>query len=177
MFCVRIMPAVRSSWNVLRLIRPVSFPLSGKERRLAECCVPIPRGSGSPFVRSHDFVRLSDRLKKHGSMVMPCVPFAAFGVRLRLSLFLCQEKRNGLRCVAFLFRAGRNRLSTFSDVVRLSSFVGSLRACAFLYGDPDGVRGNAETRDTGNEVGGAAWVRFCAIILALQCFRGESVGG
>ena len=33
-------------------LTPVSFPLSGKERRLAECCVPIPRGSGSPLVRS-----------------------------------------------------------------------------------------------------------------------------
>ena len=168
---------LRSCWNVLRSITPVSFPLSGKERRLAECCVPIPPRVGIAIRAFSKTVRLSDRLKKHGSMVMPCVPFAAFGVRLRLSLFLCQEKRNGLRCVAFLFRADRNRLSTFSDVVRLSSFVGSLRACAFLYGDPDGVRGNAETRDTGNGVGGAAWVRFCAIILALQCFRGESVGG
>ena len=28
---------------------PVSFPLSGKERRLAVSCVSIPRGSGSPL--------------------------------------------------------------------------------------------------------------------------------
>ena len=31
----------------------------------------------------------------------------AFGSRL--SLFLCQEKRDGLQCVAFLFRVGRDR--------------------------------------------------------------------
>ena len=88
----------------LRSITPVSFPSSGKERRLAGCCVSIPRGSGSPLVCSHDFVRLSN-------------------------------------------------------------FVGSLRACAFLYGDPDGVR-----RDAGNGVGGAAWGRFCVSLSALQCF-------
>ena len=100
---------MRFYWEVLRSITPVSFPLSGKERRLAVSCVPIPRGSGSPLVRSHDFVRLSD-----------------------------------------LF--------------------GSLLACAFLYGDPDGVRGNAETRDTGNGVGGAVCVRLCVNLLALPCF-------
>ena len=37
-FCARLMP--------------VSFPLSGKERRLAVSCVSIPRGSGSPLERS-----------------------------------------------------------------------------------------------------------------------------
>ena len=90
---------------------PVSFPLSGKEKRLAVGCISIPRGSGSPLVRSHDFVRLS-----------------------------------GLS--------------------------GSLRACAFLCGDPDGVR-----RDAGNGVGGAAFVRFCVTTLALKCFpRGERWG-
>ena len=31
-------------------------------------------------------------------------------------------------------------IRAFSDVARLSGFVGSLRACAFLYGDPDGER-------------------------------------
>ena len=74
-------------------------------------------------------------------------------------------KQNGLRYVAFLFRAGRDRLSAFSNVVRLSGMFGSLLACAFLYGDPDGER-----RDAGNGVGGAAWAHFCANTLALPCF-------
>ena len=39
-------------------------------------------------------------------------------------------------------------ISAFSNVVRLSNFVGSLRASAFLYGDPDGERRDAETRGT-----------------------------
>ena len=54
--------------------------------------------------------------------------------------------------------------SAFSMAVRLSCFVGSLRACAFLCGDPDGGRRDEET---GNGVGGAVWARFCVDILAL----------
>ena len=106
-----ITPVIRSYWSVLHSITPVSFPLSGKERRLAASCVSIPRGSGSPLVRSHDFVRLSD-------------------------------------------------------------LISSLRACAFLYGDSDGEREDAE-----NGVGDAAWGRFCVNLLALSCFpRGERWG-
>ena len=65
----------------------------------------------------------------------------------------------------FYSAAGRDRLSAFSDVLRLSGFVGSLRDCAFLYGDPDGEREDAE-----NGVGDAAWGRFCVSLSALQCF-------
>ena len=64
--CVWFTTAVRFCWKVLRLVHdcraflleclrsitPVSFPLSGKERRLAISCVSIPRGSGSPLERS-----------------------------------------------------------------------------------------------------------------------------
>ena len=53
------------------------FDAKRQTGRLAKCYIPIPRRSGSPFVRSHDFVRLL-------------------------------------------------------------GFVGSLRDCTFLYGDPDG---------------------------------------
>ena len=63
-------------------------------------------------------------------------------------------------------------ISAFSNVVRLSNFVGSLLDCPFLYGDPDGVREDAE-----NGVGDAAWGRFCVNLLALSCFpRGERWG-
>ena len=54
----------------------------------------------------------------------------------------------------FYFAVGRDRLTAFSSAVRLSDLSGSLRACAFLYGDPDEAterRGDAE-----NGVGGAA---------------------
>ena len=42
------------------------------------------------------------------------ISIAASCVRPRLSLFLRQEKRDGLRDVPFLFRVGRDRLSAFS---------------------------------------------------------------
>ena len=54
--------------------------------------------------------------------------------------------------------------SAFSMAVRLSGVAGSLRACTFLCGDPDGGRRDEET---GNGVGGAVWARFCVDILAL----------
>ena len=57
--------------------------------------------------------------------------------------------------------------------VRLSAFVGSLRVCAFLYGDLDGLPGCG---GRGYGVGGAAFVRFCASALALESFRGEYAG-
>ena len=60
--------------------------------------------------------------------------------------------------------------SAFSMAVRLSGFVGSLRACAFLYGDPDGERkgrGNAENGGNGERSRRRGRVRFCVTALAL----------
>ena len=71
-------------------------------------------------------------------------PYVSIGrscVRSRLSLFLCQEKRDGLRDVAFLSRRVGIALVRSHDFVRLSDLFGSLWACAFFYGDPDGERG------------------------------------
>ena len=46
--------------------------------------------------------------------------------------------------------------SAFSMAVRLSDLVGSFRACAFLYGDPDGVtKRRRNAGDAENGVGGA----------------------
>ena len=39
-------------------------------------------------------------------------------------------------------------IRAFSRVIRLSGLVSSLRACTFLYGDPDGEREDGETRGT-----------------------------
>ena len=59
-------------------------------------------------------------------------------------------------------------IRAFSDVAWLSGFVGSFRDCVFSGGDPDGIR--KKRGDAENGVGGAAWVRFCVIILALRRF-------
>ena len=92
---------------------------------------------------------------------------AAFAFGSRLSFFLCQEKRDGLRCLAFLFRGSRSPSCVFAVSVRLSAFVSSLRVCAFLYGNLYGLPGCG---GRGYGVGGAAFVRFCASTLALLCF-------
>ena len=60
MFRACLTPAVRFCWNVLRSFTPVSFPLSGKERRLAVSCVPIPPGVGIAFSAFSNAVRLSN---------------------------------------------------------------------------------------------------------------------
>ena len=81
----------------------------------------------------------------------------AFGSRL--SFFLCQEKRDGLRCLAFLFRRVEIAIRAFSlCLYGYLPLAGSLRVCAFLYGDLDGVTG---VRGRGN--GERGWRRgLCA---------------
>ena len=94
-----------------------------------------------------------------------------FAVGSRLSFFLCQEKRDSLRYLAFLFRRGsRSPFVRSRGALRLSPSVGSLRACAFICGDLDGLPGTRGTRERGYGAGGAALVRFCAGASALSCF-------
>ena len=69
-------------------------------------------------------------------------------------------------CVSIPPRVGI-AIRAFSDAVRLSDFVGSLQACAFLYGDPDGETESAARC-------GYAFVRAYWLCHA---FRGENVGG
>ena len=55
---------------------------------------------------------------------------------------------------------GRDRRScVLKSMVRLSDFVGSLRACAFLYGDPDGERKGRGGRGTGAAARQSAFLR------------------
>ena len=86
----------------------------------------------------------------------------ALGVRLRLLLHfywsvlcsftpaVCRRAPNRTACGILRFYSAwvGIAISAFSKVVRLSGFVGSLWDGAFLYGDPDGVRGVWRTRGT-----------------------------
>ena len=55
---------------------------------------------------------------------------------------------------------GRDRRScVLKSMVRLSDFVGSLRACAFLYGDPDGERKRRGGRGTESAARQSAFLR------------------
>ena len=73
--------------------------------------------------------------------ICPRGSIAAFAFGSRLSFFLCQEKRDGLRCLAFLFRGSRSPSCVLAVSVQLSAFVGSLRVWMFFYGDLDGLPG------------------------------------
>ena len=75
------------------------------------------------------------------------------------------DKQDGLRYLAFLFRRSRSPSHVLVMLARLSVLAGSLRGCAFISGDLDGLPG---TRERGT--GLAALVRFCAVTLALKCF-------
>ena len=108
-----------------------------------------------------------ERARHCGSVAAVCRRFAhgiavllerlAFGSRL--SFFLCQEKRDGLRCLAFLFRRVEIAIRAFSlCLYGYLPLAGSLRVCAFLYGDLDGVTGVRRTGILG-------WRRgFCALL-------------
>ena len=72
---------------------------------------------------------------------LPYVSIGVFCVGITPAVCRPAPNRDGLRYVSFLFRADRDRHSAFSDVLRLSDFTDSLQVCTFLYGDPDGERG------------------------------------
>ena len=78
------------------------------------------------------------------------------------------------------YSAGRDRhLCVLAVLVRLSSLAGSLRVCAFICGDLDGVAG--DTGDAGNGERGtglAAWFLYVFARAHWPCcaFRGEYAG-
>ena len=136
--------------------------------RLAVSCVSIPRVE----IAIRAFSRCCSVVGRGGNAELVCAAIRfllrGFAFGSRLSFFLCQEKRDGLRYAAFLFRAGRDRhLCVLAVLVRLSSLAGSLRVCAFICGDLDGLPGTRGTREQGYGAGGAAFVRLYAAALAL----------
>ena len=117
--------------------------LRRKKRRFARIC-GCESGGATRLCRG---VLRSSHACQYVSIGVFCVRFTPVNMFLlgrfafdsRLSLFLCQEKRDGLRDVAFLFRRGsESPLVRSHDFARLSDFAGSLRVCPFLYGDSDG---------------------------------------
>ena len=103
------------------------------------------------------------------AVLLGCLAFGS-----RLSLFLCQEKRDGLRYLAFLFPPwvgiAFRAFSNCRAVIGLCGFTSGLSVS--LWRSRRGYRGRGG-RETGlrrNEAGGTAFVRLCAGALALQVF-------
>ena len=98
-------------------------------------------------------------------LCLSCVPLEMSCVRFTPAVCRLCAKQDGLRegCVPIPPWVGI-AIRAFSDVAWSSGFVGSLRACAFSGGDPDGeTKGRGERRRRGK-------VRFCVTALALLCF-------
>ena len=91
------------------------------------------------------------RLRSYRDVLRSFTPIIRFyrDVLRSFTPAVCRIAPNRTACVVFrsYSAVGRDRHScVLESSVRLSGFVGSLRACAFLYGDPDGERrrrGNA----------------------------------
>ena len=111
----------------------------------SKCCVPPVLAPAEGLVRAGAVLR-GGGIRDWGRGGLPsftpglAVLLRCFAVGSRLSFFLCQEKRDSLRYLAFLFRRGsRSPFVRSRGALRLSAFVGSLRVWLFLYGDLDGV--------------------------------------
>ena len=137
---------------------------------LSSACV---RRCGSVAALSSAHVRRCGSVTALSSArVRRCGSIAAFCLGSRLSFFLCQEKRDGLRYLAFLFRRVEIAIRAFSQrssVICLCGFTSGL--AVYLWRSRRGTEdaGDGE-RGTENGAGGAAFVRLCAITLALQAF-------
>ena len=77
---------------------------------------------------------------------LPCGSVAASGVRSRLSCSSMRKKKRLAICSVSVPRGRNRRLQVLMPFEGYRAFFGSLRACAFLYGDSDGVRKGAELR-------------------------------
>ena len=97
---------------------------------------------------------------------LSCVSIGMFCVRLTPAV--CRARQTETACGRLRFCSARVGIAgrAFSDVVRLSSFVGSLGACVFLCGDPD-ERTKSATRH------GCA---FAKTHWPCHVFRGEYAG-
>ena len=85
------------------------------------------------------------------------------GVCHRFTPAVCRMAPNRTACdILRSYSAGRDRrLCVLAVLVWLSDIAGSLRVCAFLYGDLDGVTGDAGERGYGER----GWRRSACILL------------
>ena len=77
-----------------------------------------------------------------------CVPLGISCVRSRLLFAAWRQTGRLAGCSVPVPPWVVIAIRAFSRVIRLSGLVSSLRACTFLYGDPDGEREDGETRGT-----------------------------
>ena len=112
---------------------------AGEGLHLAGC------SSGTGIVRAGAVLRGDEALwRRFASGVrLLYVSIGMFCVRITPVFFLPEEKETACGRLRFYSAVGRDRWEVRSrGGVGLSGWMGSLRDCAFLSGDPDGVRGD-----------------------------------
>ena len=185
-FCVRCVTRPCGSIERFRLrFTPVFFPLSGKKRRLAGSCVPVPPGRDRLRAFSRRWCGCRARLERGADLrgdalsvavfcvwcvTRPCGSVDAFCLRFTPVFFPLSGKKRRLAGSCVPVPPGRDRLRAFSRrwcgyQARWVHF-GLVRLFVAIS---TGYRGRWRRR-TENGAGGAAFVRLCAITLALQCF-------
>ncbi len=172
---VQFTPAVRFCWDVWRSVHACRAVL-------LECLAfgsRLPCGSaGMSGVRFTPAVRFCwDVLR----LVHACHTFLLGCLAsVHACLFSFVRKRETACGILRSYSAGSGSpLERSRIAVRLSGFVGSLRVCPFLYGDPDGVTGDAGDERRGYEGTGLAARPLCAFAQAhwpCRSFRREYAG-
>ena len=116
----------------------------------AKCCVPPVLAPAEGLVRAGAVLR-GGGIRDWGRGGLPsftpglAVLLRCFAVGSRLSFFLCQEKRDGLRYLAFLFRRVEIAIRAFSrhsSVICLCGFTSGLRV--FLWRSRQRTKGRGE---------------------------------
>ena len=99
------------------------------------------------------------------------------GICPRFTPAVCRMATNRTACDMLRFYSARSRspLCVLAVSVRLSDIAGSLRDCAFICGDLDGVTGRRETRGTGR-LAARPLYSFARVYWLCGVFRGEYVG-
>ena len=161
---------------------PVFFPLSGKKRRLAVSCVPIPPGRDRHSRVLDVSARLSGLAETRSWSARRCAfcrracPRFTLGVAVLLgrlpSVHACclphGDKQDGLRWLAFLFRRVEIAIRAFSMCRRgYLPWRVHFGLGRFFVAISTGVPGMRGTRKRSYGAGGAAFVRLCAGELAL----------
>ena len=156
-------------------------------------CAPA-KGYSLPDIDRHGRLRArGPAAGRCGSIAALCVRFTpavafllerfVFGLRLPLHFYMERFVFDHACCLTYApnrTACGMIRfysawvgiaISPFSDVVRSSGFAGSLWDSAFLYGDPDGVRGMRRTQSAARR----KYV-FARTYWLCNAFRGENAG-